>query len=163
MSVLPVRSIRDIPRSLWETFYEWEPSCLCAYAHLQGMSRCLSVCLGYPPLPLCVSQGRLPSLGSVGWPVVVCPYRNTGAGQPQAIWRGSLVCWLASHAWTTAHTQQPPPWRLKTEALGCMLTARDWCLRDPDFIGLQGSCTFQLEATERVSYLKMSQENWPLD
>lgn len=52
----------------------------------------------------CVSQGMVPSSGSVGWPIIVCPYRDTGAGQPLAIWRGSLVCWLASRLDSSAHT-----------------------------------------------------------
>lgn len=52
----------------------------------------------------CVSQGIVPSSGSVGWPVIVCPYRDTGAGQPLAIWRGSLVSWLASHLDCSTHT-----------------------------------------------------------
>lgn len=60
---------------------------------------CVSVCVS-----VCLSQGMVPSLGSVGWPITVFPYRDTGAGQPQAIWQQSLVYWLASHIWTSVHT-----------------------------------------------------------
>lgn len=49
----------------------------------------------------CVSRGMMPSSVSEGWPIIVW---NTGAGQPLAIWRGSLVCWLASHLDGSTHT-----------------------------------------------------------
>lgn len=48
------------------------------------------------------------------------------------------------------HTQQPPPWRLKTEALFSMLAEGGlWSLGAPDFTGLQASHTVPLEAKER--------------
>lgn len=108
----------------------------------------------------CVSQGMVPSSGSVGWPIIVCPYRDS-AGQPLAIWRGSLVCWLASHLDRSTHTQQPPPRRPKTEALFSMLAEGGlWSRGAPDFTVLQASYAVPLEAKEpqRVSYLKMPQK-----
>lgn len=39
-----------------------------------------------------------------GRPVIVCPYRDIDAGQPLAIWRGSLVCWLTSYLDCGTHT-----------------------------------------------------------
>lgn len=91
---------------------------------------------------------------------MVCPYRDTGAGQPLAIWQGSLVGWLASHLDRSAHTHQPPPWRLKTEALFSMLAQGGlWSLRASDLTVLQAPHTVALEVKEphRLSYLKMDE------
>lgn len=50
------------------------------------------------------SQGTVPRSGFVGWPIVVCPYRDTKPGQPLSICRESLMGWLVSRLDCSTHT-----------------------------------------------------------
>lgn len=119
----------DNRAGLWERFCEWWFYCYCLM-HICS-ARLISWVLSYPNhrwrvcVSVCPSQGMVPTLWSVGWPITLCPYRDTGEGQPQAIWQQSLVYWLASHIWTTVHTTVTS---LETEDWDFELYANDWSL-----------------------------------
>lgn len=104
-----------------------------------------------------------------------CPVQDLWGGPSQCAPTGTLEQdspqpygggpWSAGWpvTWTTAHTQQPPPWRLKTEALFSMLAEGGLqSLGAPDFTGLKASYTVPLQANEpqRVSYLKMPKKKF---
>lgn len=110
-----------------------------------------------------VHGAQFRSWGGGGQPLhsafIVCPYRDTDAAQPLAIWRGSLVCWLTIFLdCGFTHNNQPPLRRERErESLFSLIPEEGFGrLEAPDFNGSKPLTQSYIEAKEpqRVSYLK---------